>query len=45
MIPCIHDGKKTIMNILFLGKSKEIDACTDCEGIIRSSESVCEVVV
>lgn len=44
MIPCIHEGEKRIMKILFLGKQKDIEACNECEILINAS-SLCEVVV
>ena len=43
MISCIHNGKKKVMNILYLGKQKCIQACNTCEKIIRSSKD-CEVL-
>lgn len=44
MIPCIHDGKKTKLKIKFLGRTKELNACSDCMNVIKSSD-ICEVMV
>jgi len=43
MIPCIHDGKKIKLRIKFLGKTKELEACSDCVNVIKSS-GTCEVM-
>ena len=43
IIPCIHQGEKTLMKIKYLGKPKELSACGDCVAVIESS-SICKVI-
>jgi len=43
MIECVHEGKKKFFRIKYNGKKKEVEACPECEDIIKSS-SLCEVL-
>jgi len=43
IIPCVHEGKKKFLRIKFKGKKMEVEACPECEDIIKSS-SLCEVL-
>ncbi len=43
IIPCVHEGKKKVLRIKFMGKKMEVEACPECQDIIKSS-SLCEVL-
>jgi len=43
MIPCIHDGDKIKITIQYEGEQENLEACSDCVNIIKSSNS-CEVI-
>lgn len=43
MIECIHEGKKKFFTIMYDGKKKDVEACHECEDIIKST-SLCEVI-
>jgi len=44
MIDCVHEGEKTPITIKFRGSEKRLNACNDCENVLRSSVNVCEVI-
>ena len=37
IILCVHEGKKKLLRIKFKGKEKEVEACPECQDVIKSS--------